>query len=121
MKTLRKQRTISRPAEVTGFGYWSGKDVRVQFRPAEADTGLVFVRDDLDRPRRIPALVHNRIEIPRRTSLTADGATVEMVEHVLAALHGLLKKVRDLGMPLISVIHVDNIAPKQSDVPTVKL
>ena len=25
-----------------------------------------------------------------------------------AALHGLLKKVRDLGMPLISVNHVNN-------------
>ena len=88
--SLRRQRTIASTTEVAGFGYWSGKDVRVQFRPAEADTGLVFVRDDLDRPRRIPALVHHRIEIPRRTSLTSDGATVEMVEHVLAALHGLL-------------------------------
>jgi hypothetical protein len=31
-----------------------------------------------------------------------------------AALHGLLKKVRDLGMPLISVIHVE---PDQAEVP----
>ena len=35
-----------------------------------------------------------------------------------AALHGLLRKVRDLGMPLISVIHVD---PRQADEPTVSL
>ncbi len=33
-----------------------------------------------------------------------------------AALHGLLKKVRDLGMPLISVMRVD---PGQGDVPDV--
>ena len=33
-----------------------------------------------------------------------------------AALHGLLKKVRDLGMPLISVIRVN---PAQDDVPDV--
>jgi hypothetical protein len=38
-----------------------------------------------------------------------------------AALYGLLRKVRDLGIPLLSVIHVDNIAPKQPDVPTVTL
>ena len=34
-----------------------------------------------------------------------------------AALHGMLRKVRDLGMPLLSVMHVD---PKQADVPDVK-
>ena len=34
-----------------------------------------------------------------------------------AALHGLLKKVRDLGMPLVSVIR---IVPSQADVSEVK-
>lgn len=87
--SLRPQRTIAKSAEVSGFGYWSGRDCRVQFRPAAPDTGIVFVREDFDRPRRIPAHVSHRVEIPRRTSLASDGATVEMVEHVLAALHGL--------------------------------
>lgn len=34
-----------------------------------------------------------------------------------AALHSLLRKVRDLGLPLVSVRYVD---PKQADEPTVK-
>ncbi len=34
-----------------------------------------------------------------------------------AALHGFLGKVRDLGLPLVSVIHVE---PKQADVPNIK-
>ncbi|MDX1947903.1 MAG: UDP-3-O-acyl-N-acetylglucosamine deacetylase [Pirellulaceae bacterium] len=80
---------MSRPCEVAGFGYWSGRDVRVELRPAPPGTGLVFVRSDLDRPRRIPADVRQRIEVPRRTTLAGDGAQVEMVEHVLAALFGL--------------------------------
>lgn len=89
MNSPRQQRTISQPARVQGFGYWSGKDVQVEFRPAPPDTGVVFVRQDLARPARIPALVSNRIETPRRTTLRADGASVEMVEHIMAALGGL--------------------------------
>lgn len=34
-----------------------------------------------------------------------------------AALHGLLKKVRDLGLSLVSVVRVE---PEQADVPDVK-
>ena len=60
-----------------------------EFRPAPADMGIVFVRGDLDEPLRIAAVVANRIETPRRTTLTAGGASVEMVEHVMAALAGL--------------------------------
>ena len=86
---LRCQRTLGGVATLAGFGYWSGQDVRVEFRPAPPHTGIVFVRGDLDPPRRIAALVENRLEVPRRSSLAAGGATVEMVEHVTAALYGL--------------------------------
>jgi UDP-3-O-acyl N-acetylglucosamine deacetylase len=74
---------------VAGFGYWSGRDVEIEFRPAPPGTGITFVRSDLGRPRRIPADVRQRIEVPRRTTLAGDGAQVEMVEHALAACYGL--------------------------------
>ena len=74
---------------MTGFGYWSGRDVNVEFRPAPPHSGVVFVRRDVNPARRIPADVRQRIEVPRRTTLVADGSQVEMVEHVLAALFGL--------------------------------
>jgi UDP-3-O-[3-hydroxymyristoyl] N-acetylglucosamine deacetylase len=85
----RQQRTIETSAVVEGFGYWSGRDVRVELRPAPPDTGVVFVRHDLARPHRIAATVANRVETPRRTTLRAGGGSVEMVEHVMAALAGL--------------------------------
>ena len=63
--------------------------MELEFRPGEPDTGLVFVRRDLAGQPRIKAVVANRVETPRRTTLSAAGANVEMVEHVLAALAGL--------------------------------
>lgn len=89
MYTRRQQRTISKPAAVDGFGYWSGHDIHVEFRPAPPDTGIVFVRTDLDPVVRIPAIVANRVETPRRTTLRTSRGNVEMVEHIMAALAGL--------------------------------
>jgi UDP-3-O-acyl N-acetylglucosamine deacetylase len=89
MHALRTQRTIARAVSLTGFGFWSGRDVQLEFRPGEADTGIVFVRRDLADLVRIPATVANRLESPRRTTLRLGGASVEMVEHVMAALAGL--------------------------------
>ena len=89
ISTLRSQRTIERPVTIEGFGYWSGEDVRIQFRPAPAEAGIVFVRSDLGAPVRIPAELPYRIDVPRRTVLAVGGVTVEMVEHILAACAGL--------------------------------
>lgn len=85
----RSEQTLARAAAVQGFGYWSGRDVRVEFRPAAEHSGVVFVRTDLPGAPRIPASVQYRVETPRRTTLRTGDATVEMVEHILAALGGL--------------------------------
>jgi UDP-3-O-[3-hydroxymyristoyl] N-acetylglucosamine deacetylase len=89
MNSARKQHTISASASISGVGYWSGSDVRVEFRPAAANAGIVFVRRDLPGKPRIPAAVHYRTEIPLRTNLCMGEAGIEMIEHVMAALAGL--------------------------------
>ena len=89
MSSIRQQRTICRPVSVSGFGYWSGKDVRVQFRPAPVGSGITLVRDDLGPNARVPAQVDYREDVPRRTNLSYRGARFEMVEHVMGALAGL--------------------------------
>ncbi len=88
-QSSRRQRTLSRTAVVTGYGYWRGRDIRVEFRPAEVDTGVVFVREDLGSQARIPVDVQNRLDVPRRTVLSIGDVRVEMIEHILAALSGL--------------------------------
>jgi len=89
MYAPRQQRTLAGKAVVSGFGYWSSRDVRLEFRPAVANSGVTFVRTDLSPAVRIPAAVGQRIDAPRRTVLRHGAASVEMVEHVLAALYGL--------------------------------
>lgn len=53
------------------------------------------------------------------TSTALDNGETLLTSPVVdqAALHGVLRKVRDLGMPLLSVMHVE---PEQADVPDVK-
>lgn len=89
MSVARRQCTLARPAFVAGFGYFSGRDVRVEFWPAAEHAGITFVRHDIGPAARIPAKVSLRIDQPRRTTLELGGIRVEMVEHVLAALAGL--------------------------------
>lgn len=88
-RSPRQQTTLVDCATVSGFGYWSGADVRLEFRPAAANTGIIFVREDLPGTPRIPARVDLRDDKPRRTNLTLGSNSVEMVEHVMAALAGL--------------------------------
>ncbi len=87
--TSRLQTTIANEVSVSGIGYWGGLDVIVNFRPAEVGTGVVFVRTDIEGHPKIPALVHNRVQSPRRTKLVFGEHSVEMVEHILSALVGL--------------------------------
>lgn len=89
MYAPRRQRTVAKIAAVESFGYWSGRDVRLEFRPAAPNAGVTFVRSDLGPAARVRAVVGNRFEVPRRTVLRTGEVTVEMVEHVLAALYGL--------------------------------
>ncbi|MBX3416689.1 MAG: UDP-3-O-[3-hydroxymyristoyl] N-acetylglucosamine deacetylase [Pirellulaceae bacterium] len=89
MKAQRYQQTISRRTTLTGYGFWSGLDVTVEFRPAPCGHGVVFIRRDLPGMPVIPATVDHLAHGPRRTTLSRNGTAVDMVEHILAALTGL--------------------------------
>ena len=85
----RAQRTLARPAEITGIGYLTGRDIHLRFRPAPADTGVVFVRLDLGPQAHLPAHIDQVTGTQRRTTLGQPPLAVGLVEHVLAALAGL--------------------------------
>jgi len=83
------QKTIKRPVSLTGVGLHTGKEVTLTFLPAPVDTGKKFVRVDLEGRPEINALVENVVDTDRGTSIAENGARVQTVEHVLAAVAGL--------------------------------
>jgi len=86
---LKLQKTIKGEGKLSGKGLFGGEDAKVIFRPAPEDTGVVFVRADLDEPVQIRAIAPNLAESPRRTTLKKGPVTIDTVEHCLAAVAGL--------------------------------
>ena len=86
---MSRQRTISQETELAGRGLFTGVPVTVRFKPAPADTGVVFVRRDQPEPIRIAASIDNLTKRARRSSLRNGSVAIETVEHCLAAVRGL--------------------------------
>lgn len=87
--SVRVQRTLAQPAEVRGIGFFTGADVTLRFLPAPEDHGIAFQRVDLPATEPIPARLDFVVTRQRRTAITLGSATVEMIEHAMAALAGL--------------------------------
>jgi len=86
---MAQQRTLRDAIRATGIGLHTGRKVLMVMRPAPPNTGIVFRRTDLDPPVDIPARATNVTETTLGTTLTANGAGVSTVEHLLSAFAGL--------------------------------
>ena len=84
-----RQHTLAGEARMQGRGLLTGADAIVNFKPAPANHGIVFVRTDLTPPVVVPADARNVVERARRTTLKAGTATIETVEHCMSALAGM--------------------------------
>jgi len=86
---LKLQKTVKTEGWIAGKGMFGGKEARALFRPADINTGVVFVRTDTAEPVRISAVAANIAERSRRTTLKKGSVSVETVEHFLAAVSAL--------------------------------
>ena len=89
----RMQRTIAQPVSFDGVGLHTGEKGRVTFRPAAADRGVRFIRADLPgRPEVMvrPENAHFEPAAGRRTILREGNVQIHTMEHILAALAGLV-------------------------------
>jgi UDP-3-O-[3-hydroxymyristoyl] N-acetylglucosamine deacetylase len=87
-----RQTTLRDQAVVTGIGVHSGLPVTLTINPADADTGIVFVRTGAEgcRDREVRADYRSVTATEFATVLGDDsGPLVSTAEHVLAALRGL--------------------------------
>jgi UDP-3-O-[3-hydroxymyristoyl] N-acetylglucosamine deacetylase/3-hydroxyacyl-[acyl-carrier-protein] dehydratase len=85
----RTQRTLKTEVDLSGVGLHSGKTTRVVLKPADAGSGISFVRTDLDGEPEVRAVAANLKARERRSCLQNGAAEVYTVEHLLAALWAL--------------------------------
>jgi len=80
------RQTIARAISATGTALHAGVPVTMMLAPAPAGHGVVFHRADLGKA--IPALYDRVGETRLGTVLEQDGASVGVVEHLMAAIAG---------------------------------
>ena len=84
-----KQRTLKNAIRATGIGLHSGEKVYLTLRPAPVDTGIIFIRTDLEPAVEIIAKATNVGDTTLSTSLSNGNTKVSTVEHLLSAMAGL--------------------------------
>ncbi len=89
MSVTIAQKTIATETSVSGRGLFTGAETTLTFKPAPVGHGIVFVRTDLSRPVRIPALVQHVTKRSRRTAIKSGADSVETIEHCMSAIAGL--------------------------------
>jgi len=88
MTNSLQQRTLNNTIRATGVGLHTGEKVYVTLRPAPVDTGIVFVRSDLDACQ-LPAHALNVGATTMATSLTNGEHEISTIEHLMSAFAGL--------------------------------
>ena len=84
-----QQRTLKSISKAVGVGLHSGERVELTLRPAQPDTGIVFRRVDLAEPVDIPISALAVTDTRLASTVSANGAKVHTVEHLMSACAGL--------------------------------
>lgn len=83
------QQTISGETVLTGCGLHLGEEATLRLLPADTDSGIIFIRTDIDPELQIPVGLDTLRKQPRRTSFGVGKVEVHTCEHLLSVLHVL--------------------------------
>ncbi len=84
-----KQKTILKEVSLEGPGLHFGKKTNLRIKPANPDTGYVFIRTDLDGNPEVPAIADYVSDTSRGTTISNNNASISTIEHLLAATYAL--------------------------------
>jgi len=84
-----KQKTILKEVSLKGSGLHFGKITNLLIKPAEENTGYIFIRTDLAGKPSILAIIDNVTDTSRGTTISNGSASVSTIEHLLAATYAL--------------------------------
>ena len=89
-KTTSYQHTVASSVSCAGVALHTGAMVNMVIKPAPVNTGIVFIRRDVDAGRGIVPALYNRVsETTLGTTITnRHGVSVSTIEHVMAAIWG---------------------------------
>ena len=83
-----QQHTLAQTVEINGIGLHSGLPSKLVLHPAEANTGIVFVRSDLPSKPSFKALYSQVVDTRNCTCLgDADKNVVSTIEHLMSVLY----------------------------------
>lgn len=87
---MKLQTTIQNPVSCYGIGVHSGKKAQLTLKPASPDTGILFVRTDINAVTNlVPASYLNVSETTLSTTVSNDlKVKVSTIEHLMSALSG---------------------------------
>lgn len=84
-----RQKTLKNVIRATGVGLHTGEKIYLTLRPAAADTGIIFVRVDVEPAVEIPALTEFVGDTTLATTICKDGQKISTIEHLMSAFSGL--------------------------------
>ena len=86
---MLKQRTLRNSIKAVGIGLHTGKNINLELIPSDINSGINFIRTDVNENLVIPALAENVGETSMSTTLIKDDIKVHTIEHLLSAIAGL--------------------------------
>jgi len=83
------QKTIATTISISGIGLHTGRKATVTLRPAQENTGYLFVSKDAEPPVEILAIFDKVVDTVLATTIGRDGFKINTVEHLIAAFRGM--------------------------------